>query len=92
MRTGRAPRSRAADLWNRYFSVPEPVAAEAAATSSLAGWAVARASWFRAGGIALGAILLIFWQSLTLLTFIVVVTLVLLYLAGIDMIVKRATE
>jgi hypothetical protein len=86
-------RSWLAQLWERYFRVPEvPASDRATRGRSPLHWVAARAPWFRGIGIVLGVILLLAWPSLTFGTVVVVVALALLYLAAIDMIVGRAAE
>ncbi|MCH7617282.1 MAG: hypothetical protein J4N36_06750 [Chloroflexi bacterium] len=84
-------RSRASDLWDRFMRVPAAEGDGAPAGSSLSGWVGREAPWFRLIGIVLGAAVLIFLPSLSFGTFVLVVSLELLYLAAIDMIVNRAS-
>jgi hypothetical protein len=84
-------RSRAADLWDRFMRVPAGEGDGAPAGSSLSIWVAREAPWFRLIGIVLGAAVLIFLPSLSFGTFVLVVSLELLYLAAIEMLVNRAS-
>jgi hypothetical protein len=84
-------RSGAAGLRDRYLRVHRADAGGAPAGPWLVGWIAARASWFRGIGIVLGVALLIVLPSLTFGTFVLVVTLELLYLAAIDTVVNRVS-
>ena len=85
-------RSRAADLWDRFMRVPAEEGDGVPAGSSLSGRVARGAPWFRFVGVLFGAALLIFLPSLTFGTFVLVVSLELLYLAAIKMIVDRASS
>ena len=84
-------RSRTADLWDRFMRVPAGEGDGAPGGSSLWGWVAREAPWFRLIGIVLGAVVLIFLPSLSFGTFVLVVSLELLYLAAIEMLVNRAS-
>ncbi len=85
-------RSRAADLWGRFMRVPAGVDEGRPAGPRLVGWVARHAPGFRVFGVVLGVTLLIVLPSLTFGTFVLVVSLELLYLAAIDMIVNRASS
>jgi hypothetical protein len=71
--------------------VPAAEGDGAPAGSSLSGWVAREAPWFRLIGIVLGAAVLIFLPSLSFGTFVLVVSLELLYLAAIEMLVNRVS-
>ena len=84
-------RSRADDLWDRFMRVPAGEGDGVPAGSSASGWVAREAPWFRLIGIVLGAAFLIFLPSLSFGTFVLVVSLELLYLAAIEMLVNRSS-